>query len=146
MIFNNIMTKDSLRQLIKEMVHEEVKQVLPQIISEIFSSKLNETQSQPVEKQQKKIVSTPVQQKKEMKIFTKNEALNKALNETVGGIPSEGGMVAPSMGAAPSIMDHIHEAPAPVAQALTKNYSALMKAIDKKKSSGSIGSGSVSMM
>lgn len=146
MIFNNIMTKDSLRQLIKEMVHEEVKQVLPQIIAEIFTSKLNETSSRPVETQQKKIVSSPVPQKREMKIFTKNEALNKALNETVGGIPKEGGMVSSELGSTPSVMDHIHEAPAPVAQALTKNYSALMKAIDKKKSSGSIGSGAVSMM
>lgn len=140
------MTKDSLKQLIREMVHEEVKQVLPQIMAEIFTSKLNETTTKPVETPQKRTVNTQVQPKKELKVFTKNEALNKALNETVGGVPQEGSMVSSQFGSTPSVMDHIHEAPAPVAQALTKNYSALMKAIDKKKSSGSMGSGAVSMM
>jgi len=142
------MNKDSLRQLIKEMVREEVKQVLPQIMAEIFTSKLNETQSKPIETPQKRVVSPVSLQppKKEFKLFTKNEALNKALNETVGGVPQEGSMVSSHFSSTPSVMDHINEAPAPVAQALTKNYSALMKAIDKKKSSGSIGGGSVSMM
>jgi hypothetical protein len=42
-------------------------------------------------------------------------------------------------------MDHVEKAPPVVAQALTKNYSALMKAIDKKRSGG-LSSGSVSMM
>ena len=33
------MTKESLRQLIREMVHEEVRAALPEVIAEIFTSK-----------------------------------------------------------------------------------------------------------
>lgn len=139
------MTKESLRQLIREMVHEEVRAALPEVIAEIFTSKgqkvaetTGNTVKKPIVKEQ------PV--KKEFKKYTQNELLNKALNETVGGIPREGGIASSGLSSSPSVMDHLDQAPAPVVQALTKNYSALMKAIDKKKSGGTTGSGSVSMM
>jgi hypothetical protein len=139
------MTKESLRQLIREMVHEEVRAALPEVIAEIFTSKgqkvaetTGNTVNKPIVKEQ------PV--KKEFKKYTQNELLNKALNETVGGIPREGGIASSGLSSSPSVMDHLDQAPAPVVQALTKNYSALMKAIDKKKSGGTTGSGSVSMM
>jgi len=138
------MTKESLRQLIREMVQEEVRTVLPEVMAEIFTQKSQKvTESTPTVK--KPVVKEqPV--KKEFKRYTQNELLNKALNETIGGIPKDGILASSELAGAPSVMDHIDQAPAPVAQALTKNYSALMKAIDKKKSSGSIGGGSVSMM
>ena len=139
------MTKESLRQLIREMVHEEVRAALPEVIAEIFTSKgqkvaetTGNTVNKPIVKEQ------PV--KKDFKKYTQNELLNKALNETVGGIPREGGIASSGLSSSPSVMDHLDQAPAPVVQALTKNYSALMKAIDKKKSGGTTGSGSVSMM
>ena len=139
------MTKESLRQLIREMGHEEVRAALPEVIAEIFTSKgqkvaetTGNTVNKPIVKEQ------PV--KKEFKKYTQNELLNKALNETVGGIPREGGIASSGLSSSPSVMDHLDQAPAPVVQALTKNYSALMKAIDKKKSGGTTGSGSVSMM
>lgn len=139
------MTKESLRQLIREMVHEEVRAALPEVIAEIFTSKgqkvtetTGNTVKKPIVKEQ------PV--KKEFKKYTQNELLNKALNETVGGIPREGVIASSGLSSSPSVMDHLDQAPAPVVQALTKNYSALMKAIDKKKSGGTTGSGSVSMM
>lgn len=139
------MTKESLRQLIREMVQEEVRAALPEVMAEIFTQKSQKVTETTVNTVKKPIVKEqPV--KKEFKKYTQNELLNKALNETVGGLPREGDMVTSGLASPPSVMDHLDQAPAPVAQALTKNYSALMKAIDKKKSTGSIGSSSVSMM
>jgi hypothetical protein len=132
------MTKESLRQLIREMVQEEVRQVLPQVMTEIFSSKLNPQVSNKTVVQkpvvQKPVVQQPI--KKEYKKYTDNELLNKALNETVGGVPREGDIASSGFNSAPSVMDHINQAPPVVAQALTKDYSALMKAIDKKRKGG----------
>jgi len=138
------MTKESLRQLIREMVQEEVRAALPEVMAEIFTQKSPKVTETTVNTQKKPIVKEqPV--KREFKKYTQNELLNKALNETVGGIPREGDMVASGISTPTSVMDQLDHAPAPVAQALTKNYSALMKAIDKKKSGGMNGSASVSM-
>lgn len=127
------------------MVKEEVRAAIPEVLTEIFSKPEQQvTNTAP----KTKVTSTPVQPvlnpKKEYKKYTSNELLNKALNETVGGLPKEGTMVTSEL-SAPSVMDHVEKAPPVVAQALTKNYSALMKAIDKKRSGG-LSSGSVSMM
>lgn len=145
------MTKDSLKQLIKEMVQQEVRDtlpsLLPQIMAEVFSSKVGSI-SEPVKKPIQRTTQSVVvpQPKKEYKIFTKNEALNKVLNETVGGVPQEGSLISSGMGqSGNSVLDHIESIPAPIASALTKNYSSLMKAIDKKKSGG-VSSSNVSMM
>lgn len=138
------MTKESLRQLIREMVQEEVRAALPEVMAEIFTQKSQKVTETTVNTQKKPIVKEqPV--KREFKKYTQNELLNKALNETVGGIPREGDMVASGISTPTSVMDQLDHAPAPVAQALTKNYSALMKAIDKKKSGGMNGSASVSI-
>ena len=135
------MTKESLRQLIREMVQEEVRATLPQVMTEIFSSKLNPQVSNKTVVQ-KPVVQQPI--KKEYKKYTDNELLNKALNETVGGLPKEGGMVTSGI-STPSVMDHVDQAPPVVAQALTKDYSALMKAIDSKRKGGR-SSNNVGMM
>lgn len=136
------MTKESLRQLIREMVQEEVRAVLPQVMTEIFSSKLNPQVSNKTVVQ-KPVVQQPI--KKEYKKYTDNELLNKALNETVGGVPREGDIASSGLSTPPSVMDHVDQAPPVVAQALTKDYSALMKAIDKKRKGG-ISSNNVQMM
>jgi len=137
------MTKDTLRQLIREIVQEEVRIALPQVMSEIFSSKPQQkviTSNQNAKPAS--VSSTPsvpvVSQKKEYKKYTSNELLNKALNETVGGVPNEGSMVTSGLNVVPSIMDNIEKTPPVIAQALTKNYSALLKAVDKKRGSNSV--------
>jgi len=137
------MTKDTLRQIIREIVQEEVRTAVPQVMSEIFSSKLETkviTSNQNTKPSS--VSSTPsvpvVSQKKEYKKYTSNELLNKALNETVGGIPNEGSMVTSGLNVVPSIMDNIEKTPPVIAQALTKNYSALLKAVDKKRGSNSV--------
>lgn len=138
------MTKESLKQLIREMVQEEVRAVLPQIMTEIFTSKLNSEVPKKVVTQKPVVQQPPV--KREFKRYTNNELLNKALNETVGGIPREGDiMVSSGMSSPPSVMDNVEHAPPAVAQALTKDYSALMKAIDNKRKGG-ISSNNVGMM
>lgn len=146
------MTKESLKQLIREIVQEEIKQtlptVLPQIMAEIFTGKGQQTTStlkNEVKKQQttNTVVEKP---KKELKVYTKNEILNKVLNETVGGVPQEGSLVASGMGQSTvSVMDHVDKVPEPVSKALTRNYSSLLKAMDKKRGSTS-GSNLVGMM
>ena len=146
------MTKDALKQLIQEVVKEEVKsalpEILPQIMAEIFTAKTLPVSSrtsitQPV-KQQAPVAPTV---KKEYKVYTKHEVLNKVLNETVGGVPQEGSLVSSGMGGSTvSVMDHIDKVPEPIANALTKNYSSLLKAVDKKRSGGISNTGSVGMM
>ena len=146
------MTKESLKQLIREIVQEEIKQtlptVIPQIMAEIFTGKGQQTTStlkNEVQKQQSKIavVEKP---KKELKVYTKNEVLNKVLNETVGGVPQEGSLVAASMGPSTvSVMDHVDKVPESVSKALTRDYSSLLKAMDKKRGSTS-GANLVGMM
>ncbi len=137
LIFNITMTKDTLKQIIREIVQEEVRIAIPQIMTEMFSSKLNQlVPNKPVT--QKPTVQPIVQPtvKKEYKKYTDNELLNKALNETVGGLPREGDLVSSGMNNVSSVMDHVDKAPPAVAHALTKDYSALMKAMDKKRGSG----------
>ena len=147
------MTKDSLKQIIKEMVQQEIQESLPkllsQVLAEAFAAKSEPTSTtvktnKPVNKTVVAIQSPTGKQP--MKVFTKNEKLNKALNETVMSIPSEGSVVSPGLGTMPSVMDHVDKVPASVATALTKNYSSLMKAIDKKRSSGIGNTGVVGMM
>jgi hypothetical protein len=70
------------------------------------------------------------------KVFTKNPLLNQVLNETVGGIPTE------EQTSTPSAIDVIKTLPkealnenkevAAVANALTRDYSKLIKAADAK--------------
>ena len=70
-----------------------------------------------------------------MKMFAKNPILNQILNETVGGVPYE-------EASAPSAMDVIKTLPmetlnenkemAAVANALSRDYSKLLKAVDAK--------------
>ena len=99
---------------------------------------------------EQELVEEPVvQTPKKFVKYTNNDVLNQILNETTGGIPREGQYVTLTEGFNPIGTDGsvISEAPAPVQvpesapkevktvyQAMTRDYSKLMKAIDKKKS------------
>jgi len=72
--------------------------------------------------------------------YTKNEALNQVLNETTGGIPPEGSMVGGygdmvpgAAGSEELDVASLPENVQPVAKALTRDYSAVMAAINKKR-------------
>tara|TARA_Y100000590_G_scaffold398930_1_gene481711 strand:+ start:55 stop:558 length:504 start_codon:yes stop_codon:yes gene_type:complete len=161
------MKKQELIKIIETVVRKEVKKQMNEIfIKDNDSSSLTELVSvQPTKKVQQPKVQKP---KKEVN-YTSNEALNKVLNETVGGVPQgEGGYETMGGGVFDSskmneilareaglgdtetvkekkreiaAVDSIKKAgvnvdqvPDHVQNALTKDYSAVMKAIDQKKS------------
>ena len=145
------MSKKELVKIIQEAVRREVKKEVGKIfIKEESSNKLSD-------------IIPEVSEPKEEKKYTKNEALNKVLNETVGLSKSEkqtgeyptlGGKTFDSsrmnelMGYGKSeevkrdmvAVDTLQKAgksvgevPEHITNALTRDYSGLMKAIDKKK-------------
>ena len=155
------MKKQELIKIIELVVRKEVKKQMNEIfIKDNDSSSLTELVSTPTPK--------PVQKPKEEVKYTSNEALNKVLNETVGGVPQgeggyetmgggiydsskindilvkESGYVIPEnvnekkreIAAVDTIKKagvNVDQVPEHVTNALTKDYSAVMKAIDQKK-------------
>ena len=155
------MKKQELIKIIELVVRKEVKKQMNEIfIKDNDSSSLTELVSTPTPK--------PVQKPKEEVKYTSNEALNKVLNETVGGVPQgEGGYETMGGGVFDSsrmnevlaketglgdtetvkekkreiaAVDSIKKAgvrvdqvPDHVQNALTRDYSKVMKAIDQKK-------------
>ena len=148
------MTKKQLVKIIQEVVRREVKKQTREIF--IKEQKTSETQLADVIPQ----VSEPKQKVK----YTKNKALNDVLNETVGlsknqtsEYPTMGGgtfdtsrmtellgygqtdEVKRDMVAVDTIKKagmSVDQVPDHVTNALTKDYSKLMKALDKKKQGG----------
>jgi hypothetical protein len=149
------MTKTELIKIIKEVVSKEVKKEINKVfIKEETSSKL----SKVVPKQKTKIKKS----KKEVN-YTTNETLNKVLNETVGlskkssefdeyptvtGKPFDSSRAKELMGYGKTeeqkrdmaAVDTLQKAgvtskqvPEHITDALTRDYSGLMKAINKKK-------------
>jgi hypothetical protein len=128
--------KTNIKAVIRQIVREEVAMAINEVITELKQPTRQVSQPKP----KKKIV--------EKTSYTSNSVLNDILNETKGGIPSEdggyetmgggvydsskmseimnrkgGGDLASSFGVDPN------QAP----DFLTRDYSGLMKAIDKKK-------------
>ena len=169
-----MMKKQDLIKIIEKVVRKEVKKQ----VNEIF---INEGKKALANRSQKEEVSTslteiaeqeytqPKPKKKEFKEYTKNDALNKVLNETVGGIPQGDKAPYPTMGGGAYTSDRVSELMGgnpmmkdtpqgkekareigavesmkargvsseqvgeDVVNALTRDYSGLMKAINKKK-------------
>ena len=124
------MKKSELIKIIRTAVRQEISESLPKIISEMLS----QTQIEEKLDIPKKVIKNTLPQK-QIKKFSKNEALNKVLNETVGGIPQEGSMVT---GGADEVTDfnghsvNVNELPDHVSNALTRNYSDVLKLVEKK--------------
>ncbi len=143
------MTKKELVKIIQEAVRREVKKEVKKIFIKEEVSDLSSIIQQP-----------EVQEQKVEKRFTKDEALNKVLNETKGGIqgqkseyPTLGGGVFDTTKMAELMgygqpdevkrdmvaVDTLKKAgvtseqvPEAVTKALTRDYSDLMKAMNKK--------------
>jgi len=144
------MTKKDLVKIIQEAVRREVKKEMKKIfIKEESSNKLSD-------------IVPEVSEPKEETQYTKNDALNKVINETVGLVKSEkqtgeyptmgGGTfdtsrmselmgygkseeVQRDMVAVDTLQKagkSLEEVPEHVTSALTRDYSGLMKAMDKK--------------
>ena len=131
------MKKSELINIIRNAVRAELNESLPKMLSEILKTEhiSNETVSDPVEITKKLLEGSTQAVKKPTKRYSKNEALNKVLNETVGGIPSEG----PKVGEPDTMTDlhgnsvDVNELPDHLSNALTRNYSDVLKLVDKKR-------------
>ena len=143
------MTKKDLVRIIQEVVRKEVQKEVQKIfIKEETSSKLKD-------------IVPEVSEPKEETYFTKNKTLNKVLNETKGGIPTPGTEEYPTLGDGTFDTNRMQEllgygkseevkrdmvavdtlqkagksvedVPEHVTDALTRDYSDLMKVMSKK--------------
>ena len=129
------MKKSELISIIKLAVREELKTTLPELLSEIKTQ--NKTTSMSVEKTEAKIKKT--KQSDSGKLYSRNEKLNEALRATVGGIPQEGQLVSSTDTSTQTDFNgnklSLTELPESISNALTRDYSELLTAIDKKKGS-----------
>lgn len=131
------MKKSELVNIIRNAVRAELSESLPKMLSEILKTEhiSKKTESDPVEITKKLLEGSTQVVKKPTKRYSKNEALNKVLNETVGGIPSEG----PRVGEHETMTDlqgnsvDVNELPDHISNALTRNYSDVLKLVDKKR-------------
>ena len=143
------MKADVLKEYIKKVVQQEVRNVLKNELREhltevltgnsVLTPKKSESVAEPVED----FVQESQKPKKFVK-YTNNPVLNQILNETTGGVPKEGTMVSLTEGFSGGSSTTVNEikppenAPEPVKSvysAMNKDYSKLMKAIDKRKGS-----------
>lgn len=138
------MKKNELVDIIRTLVKEEVHNALPQLLMEVLAEKLTGQEvltEKVVEAPKRKInvgLEASIKQASVQppKMFTKNPVLNQVLNETIGGVPQE------EAASSTSTLDVIKTLPkevlaenkevAAVANALTRDYSKLMKAVDSK--------------
>ena len=136
------MKTEQFKELVRAIVKEELKKTLPALVPKIVAEALNNksSKSQLVEEEdffaqlQKEISGNVVpadSKPKQPKKYSNNPLLNDILNETTVRIPNESEMSS-MVNSTPSILDNTENLPEVVSSALTKNYSSLLKAVDKK--------------
>lgn len=154
--------KEIIRSVIKEELQKTLPTLIPNILSEILTGQNKTVVSEKLETP--KVSQKPSENiqpaKKTFKKYTNNETLNAVLNETVGGVPREGAYVglmdalrSESLGGAninesvqiPQQITPVNEEQAKVLNVINRDFRKLMKAVDKKRTSGLGGSGLVSM-
>ncbi len=167
------MKKKELIKILETLVRKEVKKQVNEIfINEgkkaLASRSIEDEVSSSLTQIAEQEYTQPKPKKKVYKEYTKNESLNKILNETAGGIP-QGDSEYPTMGGGTYTSDRVHELMGgnpmmanteegkekrrqvgaveslkargvsteqvgeDVVNALTRDYSGLMKAMNKKK-------------
>jgi hypothetical protein len=157
--------KEMIRSVIKEELQKTLPTLIPNILSEILTGQNKTVVSEKLETP--KVSQKPSENiqslqpaKKTFKKYTNNDVLNAVLNETVGGIPREGSYAglmgalrSESLGGAninesveiPQQITPVNEEQAKVLNVINRDFRKLMKAVDKKRTSGLGGSGLVSM-
>ena len=172
-----MMKKTELIKIIEKVVRREVKKQVNEIFinegKKALASRsiVNDEVSSSLTQIAEQEYTQPKPKKKEFKEYTKNDALNKVLNETVGGIPQGDKASYPTMGGGAYTSERVselmggnpmmkntpqgkekareigaveslksrgvssEEVGEDVVNALTRDYSGLMKAINKKKNS-----------
>jgi len=144
--------KKTVQQEVRSVVQSELKLQLAEIFSkEVIQSKKKSSESdleQQILKEldvmnESDVVEEQVKPTKKFVKYTSNPMLNDILNQTTGGVPQEGSMVSMMGGYGNSTQEVITEtkvpenAPAPVKgvySAINRDYRALLKAVDSKKS------------
>jgi len=144
------MKKSDLLEIIRTVVREEVNNALPQLLMEVLAEKISNSGEQPKRAPSSAPTFSPAKQsiteqaRKPMpsrppKVYSTNPILNAVLNETQGGVPVEDdNPVASSIDIVQNIPKEVlaeNTAVAAVANALTKNYSSILKAADAKAKS-----------
>ncbi len=156
------MKKRELIEVIDKIVERKVREQMRKLKEEIF---IDREESLSMDSIKEEFTKKPNRKKKKTIKYSKNESINKILNETKGGIPQNGTGEWPTMGGGtfdsssvselafrtgPGTTDQnkrevgavqtmkkagvsVEQVQDHVQNALTKDYSKLMKAIDKKK-------------
>lgn len=137
------MKKKEFTEIIRVAVRRELKAFLPTLVNECVNAISGESslpETDPVELTKQVLKNKKVRPKKDVEevFYTQNEILNNILNETKGGVPPEGSRVSDgSVGTSQVDFNgnevQLEELPEDIAGALTRDYSKLMGAIDKKK-------------
>jgi hypothetical protein len=141
------MKKSELIEVIRVAVRAELKDYLPKLVTESVNKCLKSVKTQtvdPVELTKKVLEDSPKKMVRKPKKtptvqFTRNAALNEALNATVGGVPQEGSMVSGVEQPTEQVTDFqgqevdVDALPDHVSNALTRDYSELLNLVDKKK-------------
>ena len=154
--------KEMIRSVIKEELQKTLPTLIPNILSEILTGQNKNVVSEKLETP--KVSQKPSENiqpaKKTFKKYTNNDVLNAVLNETVGGIPREGSYAglmgalrSESLGGAninesveiPQQITPVNEEQSKVLNVINRDFRKLLKAVDKKKTSGLGGGGLVSM-
>lgn len=155
--------KEIIRSVIKEELQKTLPTLIPNILSEILTGQNKNVVSEKLETP--KVSQKPSENiqpaKKTFKKYTNNDALNAVLNETVGGVPREGSYVglmgalrSESLGGAninesveiPQQITPVNEEQAKVLNVINRDFRKLLKAVDKKKTSGLGGGGGLVSM
>ena len=158
------MKSNELKDIIRAVIKEELDKTLPILIPKVLTEVLSGKQVPIVESQipTKNVVKESAQKPKEIKKYSSNPILNDILNQTVVKIPKDDSMVGldstfksqafsgmqineSTQISEPEPVAPVTEEQGKVMDVLKRDFRSLMKAVDKKKQNGTIGSGMVSM-
>lgn len=138
------MNKKELIEIIKEVVRAEIRSSGPEMVREALLESLQSKQNGLVEGQtfQMKRSQPPlhterpqVQPQRQQRVFSTDPVLNKILNETSGGVPSEEEAMVMSQDLTSHIPKEVlaeNKDLAAVASALTRDYRSVIRAADEK--------------
>jgi hypothetical protein len=145
------MKKREFMEIIRVAVRKELNEFLPTLVSECVKAISTETiqeTTDPVEltrqvlktqKDKSRVVKKKTAQSEVF--YSSNEVINNILNETTGGVPSEGNRVSGGSSESTQVDFNgnevsVEDLPNDISTALTRDYSDLMSVIDKKKGNG----------
>ena len=158
------MKSNELKEIIRAVIREELDKTLPTLIPKVLTEVLSGKKMAITDSTStvKSVVKESIEKPKEIKKYTNNPVLNEILNQTVVKIPKDDSMVGldstfksqafsgmqineSTQISEPEPVAPVTEEQGKVMDVLKRDFRSLMKAVDKKKQSGNIGSGMVSL-